>query len=67
MQNSSTAKRELSEYGIHNTHLQDEINVLQREKDQSTSLISTLQQRVKTFVCCRYYQIYSFSLQMKKI
>jgi hypothetical protein len=47
IQNALTAKRELNEYELRNVRLQDEINLLQRDKDQLTSLISTLQQRVK--------------------
>lgn len=45
-QNSASSKRELNEYQLRNTRLQDEINALQRDKEQSTALISSLQQRV---------------------
>ncbi len=45
-QNSQTVKRELNEYESRNARLQDQINALQREKDQLTSLNSTLRQRV---------------------
>ncbi len=52
IQNALTAKRESNEYELRNARLQDETNILQREKDQLTSLISTLKQRVKF---CLYY------------
>ncbi len=49
IQNASSAKRELNEYELRNSRLQDEINTLKRDKDQFNGLISTLQQRVKSF------------------
>jgi chaperonin cofactor prefoldin len=36
----------MDEYEVRNERLRDEINLLQREKDHSTSQISSLQQRV---------------------
>ena len=67
-QNSAGSKRELNEYQLRFTRLQDDLNGLQREKDQSASLISSLQERVK-----RYFHIFlkceslCRSLRKKKI
>jgi hypothetical protein len=69
-QNTSTAKRDLNEYELRNVRLQDEISILQRDKDQLTNLISTLQQRVKfkfNFLFNYCLNKCFFSLQMKKI
>ncbi len=67
IQNASSAKRELNEYELRNSRLQDEINTLKRDKDQFNGLISTLQQRVKSFQLFLILINVVFSLQMKKI
>ncbi|CAF0726238.1 unnamed protein product [Adineta ricciae] len=45
-QNALVAKRESNEYELRNTRLQDEVNILLRDKDQLNGLISTLKQRL---------------------
>ncbi|CAF0985938.1 unnamed protein product [Adineta ricciae] len=45
-QNALAAKRESNEYELRNTRLQDEVNILLRDKDQLNGLISTLKQRL---------------------
>jgi hypothetical protein len=50
MQNALSYKRDSDQYQLHNTRLQDEVNLLKRDKDHATSHISTLQKRVS--VCC---------------
>ena len=56
--NYLTVKHELTDYELRNTRLQDQINNLQREKDQLTGLISTLQQRVNLFFFSFFFVIY---------
>ncbi|CAF3551791.1 unnamed protein product [Rotaria socialis] len=46
VQNANTAKRELTEYELRHIHLQDEINIVQREKDHLTVHINALQQKL---------------------
>ncbi|UJR33653.1 hypothetical protein I4U23_021086 [Adineta vaga] len=45
-QNALSAQRDLNEYELRNTRLQDETNMLRRDKDQLTGLVSTLKQRL---------------------
>ncbi|CAM4750544.1 unnamed protein product [Rotaria magnacalcarata] len=46
IQNANTAKRELTEYELRNIRLQEEINIVQREKDHLTGHINELQQKL---------------------
>ena len=46
MQSASAAKRSVSEYELRDARLQEQLNLLQRDKDHLNSHISTLQQRV---------------------
>jgi chromosome segregation ATPase len=71
IQNAASAKRELNDYQLRMSRLQDEINTLKGDKEQFNSLISSLQQRVKFHLFLflifidRFFCL--FSLQMKKI
>ncbi|CAF1680888.1 unnamed protein product, partial [Didymodactylos carnosus] len=45
IQNANTTKREMNDLELKNVRLQDELNILQRDKDNLTSYIDSLQQR----------------------
>ena len=45
-QNAGTARRELNEYELRYTRVQDEINHLRREKEQLLSNVNLLKQQV---------------------
>lgn len=62
IQNATTAKRELNEYELRNIRLQDEINLLQRDKDHLTGHITTLQQKVNLKQCS--YMTFNKKYQM---
>ncbi len=63
IQNAASAKRELNDYQLRMSRLQDEINTLKLDKEQSNSLISSLQQRVK-FCYFNIHQIMCFLSQL---
>ncbi|CAF0766915.1 unnamed protein product [Didymodactylos carnosus] len=48
IQNANTTKREMNDLELKNVRLQDELNILQRDKDNLTSYIDSLQQRLTT-------------------
>ena len=54
MQSALAAKRSVSEHELRDARLQEQINLLQRDKDHLNSHISTVQQRVSFVFSLRY-------------